>query len=122
MTRGPIDVAQLPPASAYLNYPGPTGVPVGTYLGPTAMGEWVTVVSNERAERNADDDPARPTIGRRVGVAYGCYTVNGEATDPRGLPQEVALAKMQADFRALLPPMVAHHRAGLPKRIRPLHE
>lgn len=112
----PIEVDQLPPASSYLNY-AKIGPPVGSYLGPNTMGEYVTVVSNKRV-------PYGETIRHRVGVAFGIYTVGGEATDPDGLPPEVAyeaeLAKIRSDWQALKTPgITVQHRAGKPGRIIP---
>lgn len=104
MKNRPIDVEQLPEASTFLNYPR-QGPPVGSYVGPNANGEYLTVVERiERAER-IHRDPMDDAPGIRVGLAFGVYLVNGEPTDPDGLPADVALAwyqeKIQTDWSAL---------------------
>lgn len=107
----PIDVETLPPASFYLNYPR-SGPPVGTYLGPNAMGEYFTVVTTDVGHAAG--------FGARVGLAVGCYTINGDPTDPDALPPAVALAKLQRDFSARKsPPIVVPERAGKPTHLHP---
>lgn len=88
----PIAVDQLPPASTFLNYPR-QGPDIGKYLGPNLDGEYFTVVSR---------DPGQgPSGTTRVGLAYGCYMINGESTDPDGFPAPVAAAKLQSEWQAL---------------------
>lgn len=94
--KPPIDVDQLPPASTFLNYPR-AGLPVGSYVGPTTMGEYLTVVSNETPGLEV----ARPEPTQRcVGLAYGCYLVNGQPTDSDGLPPEVHVLWIQRQWQA----------------------
>jgi hypothetical protein len=110
-TQAPIDVAKLPPASSYMNYPH-QGPPVGKYLGPNTMGEYFTVVSRE-VDDGMTELIANGTVQAliqegpyrvRVGLAVGCYLINGVPTDPDGLPAQVAVAKMQRDWQALKTP------------------
>lgn len=111
--QAPIDVEQLPPASTFLNYPR-QGPPVGKYLGPNTSGEYFTVVSNEAGKEHMRG------VSHRIGLAYGCYTINGEPTDPEGLPPDVALSKLRRDWSAMKQPgFIAPGRAGKPARIRP---
>lgn len=113
----PIDVEQLPPATTWLNYPGDCENLLGRYLGPNAMGEHLTVVVAECNDASGEFD-LKPKPMTRVGLAYGCYTVNGEPTDPDGLPPGVALSKLQADWQSLKTPGIAvPQRAGKPTRI-----
>ncbi len=93
MTQAPIEVAQLPEATNYLNFPH-TGPPVGAYIG--GGDRWFTVVSNE----------PRGDGKRRIGLARGIYMIDGAPTDSRGWPAEIAYAKMQADWAALKTPGV----------------
>jgi hypothetical protein len=117
MPQAPIDVETLPPASTFLTYPR-QGPPVGKYMGPNTNGEYLTVVSNEaEAGSPAPGQPAR----HRVGLAYGCYTIDGKPTDPAGLPPDVALSKLQRDWAAMKTPgFIVPERAGRPTRIRPV--
>jgi hypothetical protein len=85
----PIDVTELPEATNYLNF-CKLGPPVGKYLGPNTMGEYVTVVSNEPV-------PYGDETRHRIGVAFGIYTIGRQPTDPEGFPAEVALAILRAD-------------------------
>lgn len=123
----PIEVEQLPPASSYLNYPR-QGPPVGAYLGPNAVGEYVTVVSREQIEANWSEGPNVfiAPLGYRVGVAFGIYSVGGEPTDPDGFPPEVQYevwqAQVRSDWQALKTPGISvQHRAGKPRRIGAEH-
>lgn len=85
----------------HLNYPR-SGVPVGKYLGPNTTGEYFTVVSNDSWTEPTGDGLVREF--RRVGLAYGCYMIDGQATDTDGFPPDVALAKLQTDWQALKTP------------------
>lgn len=119
----PVEVAELPEATYFLNYPK-VGPPVGKYLGPNAMGEYMTVV--DRAVLY-DIDKANETTERRgvrVGVAWGIYSVGGAATDPDGYPPEIEYAmaedrwrREQNEWAATSAPRIIVPRGA---RIRPL--
>lgn len=98
----PIEVEQLPQASTFLNYPH-TGPAVGKYLGPKTMGEYFTVVSSE-PEPILDADGNECDRRVRVGLAYGCYSIGGQPTDPDGFPAPVAAALIRRDWGALKVP------------------
>lgn len=115
LPQAPIDVPELPPPSAFLNYPR-QGPPVGAYLGPNIMGEYLTVVSRDiecscpktYANYEGPEEDC-PQHGRypgpvRVGLAYGVYTIDGQPTDTEGLPPEVRAMQIQAQWRALKNP------------------
>lgn len=110
LPQAPIDVPELPPPSAFLNYPR-QGPPVGAYLGPNTMGEYLTVVSNEEAApdwrgpiKTKEGELFVAPYRRRVGLAYGVYTIDGQPTDTEGLPPEVRAMQIQAQWRALKNP------------------
>lgn len=84
----PIDVAELLPATTWLNFRGDKrrAVLVGQYMGQNTLGEYLTVVS-------ADWDGNAGFGHTRVGLAYGIYTIAGEPTDEAGFPADVAVAE-----------------------------
>lgn len=108
----PVDVAKLPEPTTYLNYPN--GPAIGAYLGPNDLGEYLTVVSNDPREWSHAGLP-----GRRVGLRHGLYTIDGQATDPNGLPPEVLMAsirKQVADMAAQFEPFKTPPILGLVSR------
>lgn len=129
-----INVATLPEATMFLNYPS-QGPAIGSYLGPNDLGEYLTVVSREAQCTCGDtkatyegpqrDCPEHGEATVRIGLRHGVYTIDGEAAGPTPIPPEVLLASWTIAERVELAawqPIKTAPLRGVNRLVLPTHE